>query len=148
MPQSLKQSIEEALQAYSPLRTSRAEITVTLDDGQVTLSGFVPSGSINDILADPDLERSVAMALAADSRTRLWPIRVRAELGNVQLQGQVPDEDAAQVALEVARQVQGPRRIFSALEIGQALEMAAFADQGARQQDGYPPLLRSEPDFA
>jgi osmotically-inducible protein OsmY len=143
MPQSLKQSVEEALQAYSPLRTSRAEITVALDDGQVTLSGFAPSGSIkhmagilagsvqgvngivNDILADPDLERSVAMALAADSRTRLWPIRVRAELGNVQLQGQVPDEGAAQIALEVARKVQGPRRIFSALEVSGSLELAA-----------------------
>ncbi|MEJ2557524.1 MAG: BON domain-containing protein [Anaerolineae bacterium] len=143
MPLSLKQSVEEALQAYSPLRTSRAEITVAVDDGQVTLSGYVPSGSIkrmagilagsvqgvngivNDLLADPDLERSVAMALAANSRTRLWPIRVRAELGNVQLQGQVPDEDAAQVALEVARQVQGPRRIFSALEVSKSLELAA-----------------------
>jgi osmotically-inducible protein OsmY len=143
MPQSLKQSVEEALQAYSPLRTSRAEITVSVDGGQVTLSGYAPSGSIkriagilagsvqgvngivNDILADPDLERSVAMALAADSRTRLWPIRVRAELGYVQLQGQVPGEDAAQVAMEVARKVQGPRQIFSALEIGESLELAA-----------------------
>lgn len=143
MPQSLKQSVEEALQAYSPLRTSRAEITITVDDGQVTLSGYAPSGSIkrmagilaggvdgvngivNDILADPDLERAVAMALAADSRTRLWPIRVRAELGHVQLQGQVPDQDAAQVAMEVARKVQGPRQIFSALEVSESLELAA-----------------------
>ena len=84
MPQTLKQSVEEALQAYSPLRTSRAEITVTVDDGVVTLSGFVPSAStkgmaailaasvngvneiVNDIIADPDLEHSVALALAAD----------------------------------------------------------------------------------
>lgn len=143
MPQSLKQSVEEALQAYSPLRTSRAEISVTVNDGKVVLSGYVPSGSIkrmaailagsvdginevvNDLLADPDLERLVAMALATDERTRLWPIRVRAELGHVQLQGQVPNEDAARAALEVARKVQGPRRIFSALEIREPLQLAA-----------------------
>jgi osmotically-inducible protein OsmY len=143
MPQSLKQSVQEALQAYSPLRTSRAEITVTVDDGQVTLSGYAPSGSIkrmagilagsvdgvngivNEILADPDLERSVAMALAADPRTRHLPIRVRAELGHVQLQGQISDEGAAQAALEVARKVQGPRQIFSALEVGESVELAA-----------------------
>lgn len=82
MPQALKQSVEEALMAYSPLRESRPEITVTVDDGVVTLSGYVASTSIremaaimagsvssvnevvNELHADPKLERSVALALA------------------------------------------------------------------------------------
>ena len=75
------------------MRTSRPEITVTVDDGVVTLSGYVSSASIkgmasilagsvdgvsevvNELLADPDLERSVALALAQDERTRSLPIR-------------------------------------------------------------------------
>jgi hyperosmotically inducible protein len=144
MAQTLKQSVEEALQAYSPLRTSRAEITVTVDDdGVATLSGYVPSASIkgmasvlagtvdgvsevvNDLTADPDLERTVALALAADSRTRTWPIRVRSELGHVQLQGNVPDEEAVEAALEVARGVEGPKQIFNALKVRELTPLAA-----------------------
>ena len=143
MPQALKQSIREALQAYSPLRTSRSDVHVTVDDGLVTLSGYVPSSSIkrmaailaasvvgvsevlNELRAAPDLERSVAMALATDSRTRSLPIRVRADLGYVQLQGLVPDEEAAQAALDVARKVKGPREILNALKVGQRVPLAA-----------------------
>ena len=144
MARTLKQSVEEALQAYSPLRTSRAEITVTVDgDGVATLSGYVPSASIkgmagvlagtvdgvsevvNDLTADPDLERSVALALAVDSRTGTWPIRVRSELGHVQLQGDVPDEEAVEDALEVARRVDGPKQIFNALKNRELTPLAA-----------------------
>jgi osmotically-inducible protein OsmY len=143
MPQSLKQSVEEALQAYSPLRTSRSQIVVSVDGGQVTLSGYVQSTStkqlaailasgvdgvsevVNALLAAPDLEQAVAMALAADSRTRPWPIRVRAEQGFVQLQGYVPDEQSIHVALEVARKVNGPQEIVNALKVGQPVQLAA-----------------------
>jgi hypothetical protein len=135
MPEALRQSVETALQAYSPLRTSRSEISVTVNDGLVTLSGYAPSTSIkrmaailagsvasvnevvNDLVADPELERSVALALGQDERTRSWLIRVRSELGHVQLQGQVPDEQTVEVALEVARGVKGPRGVFSALKV-------------------------------
>jgi osmotically-inducible protein OsmY len=75
---------------------------------------------INNLLDVPDLEREVAVALAGDERTRSWPIRVRAELGYVQLQGQVPDQEAVQAALEVARGVKGPKKIVNALKVPQA----------------------------
>jgi osmotically-inducible protein OsmY len=109
----------------------------------VTLSGYVPSTSIkrmaafladsvdgvdevvNDLLADPDLERSVALALAADERTRPWPVRVRAEIGNVQLQGYVPDQAALQAVLDVARKVKGPKQIVNALKVRLRLQQAA-----------------------
>jgi osmotically-inducible protein OsmY len=135
MPRTLKQSIEDTLQVYSPLRTSRSEIDIAVEDGQVTLSGYVPSASIkhmaailagsvpgvnevvNHLLDVPDLEREVAVALAGDERTRSWPIRVRAELGYVQLQGQVPDQEAAQTALEVARGAKGPKKVVNALKV-------------------------------
>jgi osmotically-inducible protein OsmY len=141
MPQTLKQAVEEALEAYSPLRTSRSEITVTVDEDQVTLSGYVPSSSIkgmaailagtvdgvqeviNELLAASELENLVAKALAADSRTRPWPIRVRAELGHVQLQGHVPDDETVQVALDVARQVEGPKEIRNALRVTQPMAL-------------------------
>ena len=51
MPQTLKRSVEEALEAYSALRSSRPDITVTVDDGAVTLSGYVASSSIKEIAA-------------------------------------------------------------------------------------------------
>jgi len=143
MPQALKQSVEDALEAYSPLRTSRSEVSVSAEDGQIILSGYVPSASIkrmaavlagsvdgvnkvvNDLVAAPDLERAVAVALASDDRTRPWPIRVRAELGYVQLQGSVPDEEAARAALEVARRVGGPKQVLSALKVGLPLQLVA-----------------------
>ncbi len=143
MPQTLNQSVEEALQAYSPLRTSRPEIIVTVEDGVVTLSGYVPSASIrgmagilastvngvneviNDLVSAPDLERSIAVALAADERTRPWPIRVRADLGFVQLQGRVPSEQVVQAALEAAHKVKGPKQIVSALKVTRPETLAA-----------------------
>jgi osmotically-inducible protein OsmY len=143
MPQTLKQTVEEALQAYSALRTSRPEIIVTEVEGVVTLTGYVPSASIramagvlastvegvseviNDLVAAPDLERAIAVALAADERTRSWPIRVRADLGIAQLQGRVPDEQAVQIALEVAHKVEGPKEIVSALKVARPEMLAA-----------------------
>ena len=143
MPQTLKLSVEEALRAYSPLRTSRPDITVNVDDGVVTLSGYVSSASMkgmasilagsvdgvidvaNELLADPDLERSVALALSQDERTRSLPIRVRSEVGHVQLQGQVPGEEAVETALEVARTVSGPKQVVSAMRVNGLVPLAA-----------------------
>ncbi len=115
---------------------------MTVDDGVVTLSGYVSSSSIremaailagsvasvnevvNDLHADPELERSVALALAQNDRIRPLPIRVRSEGGYVQLQGQVPDEEAAEIALEVARTVNGPKEIVSALKVREPVALA------------------------
>jgi len=143
MPQALKQSVEKALEAYSALRNSRPEITVTVDDSVVTLSGYVSStsikematilagsvdsvgGVVNELHADPQLERWVALALAQDDRTRPLPIRVRSVGGYVQLQGWVPDEKAAETALEVARTVKGPKQVVSALKVREPAALAA-----------------------
>jgi hypothetical protein len=80
---------------------------------------------VNDLLADPDLERRVALALAQDERTRPLPIRVRSGGGYVQLQGQVPGGEDAETALEVARTVQGPKEIVSALRLNGLVPLAA-----------------------
>jgi osmotically-inducible protein OsmY len=143
MSQSLKQAVEEALRAYSPLRTSKAEISVAVEDGRVTLSGYVSAESlkamaallagsvvgvtevVNDLTADPKLERAVATALAADSRTRSLPIRARSDLGRVVLQGSVTDKADVEAALDVTRRVEGPRQIVNALHVAQAVSLAA-----------------------
>jgi osmotically-inducible protein OsmY len=80
---------------------------------------------VNELLADPDLERSVALALAQDERTRSLPIRVRSGVGHVQLQGQVPGEEAVETALEVARTVSGPKQVVSAMRVNGRLPMPA-----------------------
>jgi osmotically-inducible protein OsmY len=71
----------------------------------------------NDLIADPELDRRVALALAGDDRTRSLAIRVRSELGHAQLQGQVPSQEAMEIALEVAREVEGPKGIANALRV-------------------------------
>ncbi len=91
------------------------------------LAGSVDSVSqvVNELHADPKLERSVALALAQDEHTRPLAIRVHSETGYVQLQGQVPDEAAAKAAMEVARTVEGPKQVVSTLKVRESVPLAA-----------------------
>jgi osmotically-inducible protein OsmY len=140
--QSLKQSVQDAMKLHAPLNASRQTISVTVEDSKVYLSGYVPSTSakriagvlaagvdgvnevINDLIPDPEMERRVARALATDKRTSAWPIRVRADQGYVQIQGHVPDEEAIETTLQVARQVEGAKQVISSLKIERASPMA------------------------
>ena len=142
MSLSLKQSVQDAMKLYAPLNASRQTISVAVEDSKVLLSGYVPSTSakqiagvlaanvdgvsevINDLIPAPELERRVATALAKDDRTSAWPIRVRVDLGYVQLQGYVPDEEAVETALQVARQVDGARQVINALKVERPLPTA------------------------
>jgi osmotically-inducible protein OsmY len=139
MSPSLQQSVEDAMKLYAPLNASRQTISVSVEDSKVILSGYVPTSSakqiagvlaagvegvgeiVNDLIPAPELERRVAAALAKDNRTSAWPIRVRVDLGYVQLQGHVPDEEVVEIALQVARQVDGARQVISALKTEQPL---------------------------
>jgi osmotically-inducible protein OsmY len=80
---------------------------------------------VNNLIPGPELERRIASALAADSRTRNWPIRVHCDLGYVQLQGYVPDEEVAQAAIEIARQTDGVKHVTSSLQVRRPLSVAA-----------------------
>jgi osmotically-inducible protein OsmY len=146
MSPSLKQSVQDAMKLHAPLNASRQTISVTVEDSRVFLSGYVPSTSakriasvlaagvdgvsevINDLISGPELERRVASALATDHRTSAWPVRVRVDRGYVQLQGYVPNKEAIETALQVARQVEGARQVISRLKVEPALAVADSQD--------------------
>ena len=111
------------------LRAIRLEVK----DGKVILSGNAASSRIaeamegalsrvscvlgieNRLVADPDVEISVASALAQNSSTQGGRFIVHSRLGRVTLEGQVKPE-AAQAAAEVAREVAGVVSVESRLQ--------------------------------
>lgn len=114
--------VRHALWEYEPLRASHAEMLIEVEDDRVRLAGRVRTlpqkviagllverledvGSVrNDLVADPEVVRSVADALAQDERTAPYVLQVDARHGLVTLSGEVPTPEVARVALEVASQ--------------------------------------------
>ena len=111
------------------LRAVRLEV----EGGRVILSGNVAASRIAEavegalsgvscvlgvesrLVADPDLEISVASALAQNPSTQGERFIVHSRLGRVTLEGQVRPE-AAQVAVEVAQEVAGVVSVESRLQ--------------------------------
>jgi len=112
--------VRRVLWDYEPLRASHAEIFIDVDGNSIRLRGRVrtmPQKLIarvlvermneiesvtNDLIADPEVVRGVADALAQDERTAPYVIRVDARHGIVILRGEVPSEAVQQAALEIA----------------------------------------------
>lgn len=112
--------------------TELRAIQLEVDDGKVLLLGNVAASRIAEameeavsqipsvlgvesrLVADPDIETSVATALAQDPSTQGQRFIVRSRLGNVRLEGEVKPE-AAKAAVEVARQVAGVVSVESRL---------------------------------
>jgi osmotically-inducible protein OsmY len=59
----------------------------------------------NELIADPEVIRAVADALAQDERTAPYVVRVDSRHGIVTLRGEVPSEAVRDVAVEIAAQV-------------------------------------------
>ena len=111
------------------LRAVRLEV----EGGRVILSGNVAASRIAEamegalsgvscilgvesrLVADPDLEISVASALAQNPSTQGGRFIVHSRLGRVTLEGQVKPE-AAQAAVEVAQEVAGVVSVESRLQ--------------------------------
>jgi osmotically-inducible protein OsmY len=102
------------------LRASHAEIFIDVEGDGVRLRGRVrtmPQKYIagvlvermtgigvvtNELIADPEVVRAVADALAQDERTAPYVLRVDSRHGIVVLRGEVPNEATQQAALEIA----------------------------------------------
>jgi hypothetical protein len=115
--------VRRTLWDYEPLRASHAEIIIEVEGDQVRLGGRVRTlpqkiiaealvarmsevGSVlNELVADPEVVRAVADALAQDERTAPYVIRVDARHGIVTLRGEIPSEAVQQAALDLAARV-------------------------------------------
>jgi osmotically-inducible protein OsmY len=123
-----------ALRGVSGLgETELRAVRLEVEDGKAILSGNVASSRIAEamkgalsgvscvlgvesrLVADPDVEISVASALAQNPSTQGGRFVVHARLGKVSLEGQVRPE-AAQAAVGVAREVAGVVSVESRLQ--------------------------------
>jgi osmotically-inducible protein OsmY len=121
---------------YEPLRASHAEIFIEVQGDHVRLRGRVrtlPQKLIasvlvermpevatltNELIADPEVVRAVANALAQDDRTGAYVIRVDSRHGVVTLRGEVPSEAVQQAAIGIASCVPLVNVVRSQLTIG------------------------------
>lgn len=138
--------VRRVLWDYEPLRASHAEIFIDVDGSNIRLRGRVRTlpqkliayglvermndvGTVaNELIADPDVVRAVADALAGDDRTAAYVLRVDARHGLVILRGEVPSEAVLQAAIEIASRVPIVHSVRHQLTIGGlALPAAALA---------------------
>ena len=128
--------VRRTLWDYEPLRASHAEIFIDIDGPAVRLRGRVRtlpqkiiaealvqrladvSSVMNELVADPEVVRGVADALAHDERTAAYVIRVDSRHGIVTLRGEVPSETVQQAAIEVAARVPMVSTVRNQLVIG------------------------------
>lgn len=112
--------VRRVLQEYEPLRASHAEMRILIQGTQVRLSGRVrtlPQKAVavilvrrvegvgevlDDLVADAEVIRDVADALALDPRTAPYVIQVEARHGVVYLRGEVPDDAVRRAAVDVS----------------------------------------------
>jgi osmotically-inducible protein OsmY len=127
---------------YEPLRASHAEIFIDVAGRNVHLRGRVRTmpqkiiaemlvrrmsdvdGVSNALIADPEVIRGVADALAQDSRTAPYVIRVDARHGIVTLRGEVPNQQVLDASSEIAAQVPLVASVRNQLTIGGEVQAA------------------------
>ena len=130
--------VRRELWDYEPLRASHAEVFIDVTGQHVGLRGRVRTmpqkiiaemlvrrmsdvGSVSNLLiADPEVIRQVADALAQDARTAPYVIRVDARHGIVILRGEVPGQAIADAAAEIAASVPIVMSVRNHLSIGGA----------------------------
>jgi osmotically-inducible protein OsmY len=149
--------VRRVLWDYEPLRASHAEIFIDVDGQSVRLRGRVrtlPQKLIarvlvermtdvdvveNELIADPEVVRAVADALAQDSRTAAYVVRVESRHGIVVLRGEVPNEAVQQAAIDIAASVPLVSSVRNQLSIGgQTLPQVALARPSTHVDDSNP----------
>jgi len=133
----LQAQVEEAIWRYEPLRVLHAPLKAEVRNGEVTLTGIVPSRMIHyglietlrripsvravrdQTMTDPDIQQAVTLVLAQHPETQPWSahVYVLSRNGFVQLTGTVPDAAAAETVVRVAQSVPGVRRVANLLQI-------------------------------
>ena len=76
------------------------------------------SNVLNDLIADPDVIRAVADALAQDERTAAYVIRVDARHGVVTLRGEVASDAVQEAATAIASAVPVVATVRNQLTVG------------------------------
>ena len=149
--------VRRVLWDYEPLRASHAEIFIDIQPDGVQVRGRVrtlPQKIIaemlvqrmsdvesvtNALIADPEVVRAVADALAQDERTAAYVIRVESRHGIVTLRGEVPSEAVQNAAIDVATQVPLVGSVRNQLVISGATRAAVALAR--------PALTADEPDL-
>jgi osmotically-inducible protein OsmY len=128
--------VRRVLWDYEPLRASHAEIFIDVEGERVRLRGRVRTlpqkliagvlvermtevGTvINELVADPEVVRAVADALAQDERTAAYVIRVDSRHGVVSLRGEVASDAVQEAANSIAASVPTVAAVRSNLTVG------------------------------
>jgi osmotically-inducible protein OsmY len=128
--------VRRVLWDYEPLRASHADIYIDVDGDAVRLRGRVRTlpqklianvlvermpevGSVtNELIADPDIVRAVADALAYDERTAAYVIRLESRHGVVTLRGQVPFQAVQEAAVSITSSVPLVASVRNSMTIG------------------------------
>jgi osmotically-inducible protein OsmY len=149
--------VRRVLWDYEPLRASHAEIDIDVNHDLVRLRGRVRTmpqkliaqvlvermtdvGAVtNELIADPDVVRAVADALAQDERTAPYVPRVDSRHGIVTLRGEVPNEAIRAAAIDIAMHVPLVNSVRSQLTTGGAVHPAiALARPSATADEPNP----------
>jgi len=145
--------VRRVLWDYEPLRASHAEIFIDIEPDGVQLRGRVRTlpqkiiaemlvqrisgvGAVtNALIADPEVVRAVADALAQDDRTAPYVLRVDSRHGIVTLLGEVPSDAVQSAAIEVATQVPLVSSVRNQLVISGATRPAVALSRPALAAD-------------
>jgi osmotically-inducible protein OsmY len=153
----LHSRVRRVLWDYEPLRASHAEIDIAIAGDGVHLRGRVRTmpqkliarvlvermtdvGAVtNELVADPEVVRAVADALAQDERTAVYVIRVDSRHGVVVLRGAVPSDAVVQAAIEIAATVPLVGSVRNALAVaGDARPAVALARPSSMADEPNP----------
>lgn len=144
-------SIRKALWDYEPLRATRPILDISVRDGLVRLQGRVRTSAIkeiseymllripgiravaNDLVADPEVVRAVADVIAADPELGPACPIIEVRDGVVILAGELPSEELARRAVEVAASVPNVLSVTSHLRVmpPRVVAVAAPSSNGA-----------------
>jgi osmotically-inducible protein OsmY len=141
--------IRKTLWDYEPLRATRPTLNVDVDAGRVRLQGRVRTLAIkeiaeysvhrlagvravrNDLVADPEVVRAVADAIADDPELGPLCPRLDARDGVVVLTGDVPSEDVGSRLVELVSGVPLVEDVTSYLQVRPVTATAAPNGAGA-----------------